>query len=74
MPEADPKPRAYLVDGGWLLTVSESESRDALLRSLKSQQTQFLGGGGTAGWGGNYLDPFDDILRAGLARNIARTP
>lgn len=69
---ADPTPRAYLIDGGWLLKVKESESREDLLRSLKFQQTQCLGGGGTAAWGDNYLNPFDDILRAGLARPRGR--
>ncbi|MCX5797121.1 MAG: hypothetical protein NTY77_16645 [Elusimicrobia bacterium] len=62
---ADPEPRAYLVDGGWLLPVKEGASREERLRELKTQQMEILGAGGSVGWA-NVLDPFDDILQEGL--------
>lgn len=64
--KADPEPRAYFVDGHRLLPVQESETQEQLLHSLKHQQTLCLGDGGSARWGDNVLDPFEDILQAGL--------
>ncbi len=66
--QADPEPRAYLVDGDRLLPVQESETQEQLLHSLRHQQTLCLGDGGSARWGDNFLDPFEDILQAGLAQ------
>ncbi|MDD5629442.1 MAG: hypothetical protein PHU21_10290 [Elusimicrobia bacterium] len=65
---SEPERRAYIVDGGWLLPVKEGSSREDRLSALKSQQVQILGGGGSVGWS-DALDPFDDILREGLARS-----
>lgn len=74
--ESDPEPKAYLVDAGWLKPVAEAESSADLLESLKRQQTVvFEFGGGSANWGGGperSLDPFDDLLRAGVARSSGR--
>ncbi len=63
---ADPEPRAYFMDGDRLLPVQATETREQLLHSLRHQQTLCLGDGGSARWGDNVLDPFEDILQAGL--------
>ncbi len=72
---SNPERRAYLIDGGWLLPVKAAESAEELFESLKNQQTVVMqagGYGGTGGWAGmeSALDPFDDILRAGLKHGL----
>ncbi len=71
---ADAEPRAYLVDGGWLLQVKESESREELLQSLRRHQAPIVGGPDSSEgfWGENLTDPLDDVLKAGLARSAKR--
>lgn len=73
----DSQRRAYLVDGGWLLPVKDEESRGELFKSLRRQQTVVMGaggGGGTGGWAAveTALDPFEDILQAGLTRSTVK--
>lgn len=62
-----PRRRAYLVDGGWLLPVEESESVEGIFQSLKHYQTNPIGGIGTGNWmtGGTSLE---DTLQEGLRR------
>lgn len=71
---ADPEPRAYLVDGGRLLDVQESESREELLESLKRHQAEIFqaGGGESEGWFPSATDPLEDVLREGLSRGRKR--
>ena len=68
----DPQPRAYITDGHRLLAVHESESREDLLDSFKKYRVLYsIGGFETQPAGPTYLNPFDDILKEGLARSRA---
>lgn len=64
----EPRRRAYLVDGGWLLPVEKSESAEGIFQSLKHYQTNPIGGIGTGNWmtAGTTLE---DALQEGLRRS-----